>query len=95
MKENKMLIFKAIAFITLLTSLVIIWVNMILKQHERTFKQEPLNDSQIDAMMMEWNGYENEPAEVGEIVSQDIFIDSVDNRLYTSKGRLITNNLNE
>lgn len=91
MKENKMLIFKAIAFITLLTSLVIIWVNMILKQPERTFKQEPLNASQIDDMMMEWNGYENEPSEVGEIVSQDIFIDNMDKGAYTKKGRLKNN----
>ena len=91
MKENKMLIFKAIAFITLLTSLVIIWVNMILKQPERTFKQEPLNASQIDDMMMEWNGYENEPSEVGEIVSQDIFIDNMEKGSYTKKGRLKNN----
>jgi len=89
-----MLIFKAIAFITLLTSLVIIWVNMILKQHERTFKQEPLTASQVDARMLEYDGYENVYKESGTLQSEDIYPEAIDNRLYTTKGRL-KNNLNK
>jgi len=91
MKENKRTIIEAIAFAILLVSALIIWVNTILKEPERTFKQEPLTASQVDAMMMEWNGYENEPTETGTIVSQDIFIDNMVKSAYTKKGRLITN----
>lgn len=91
MKENKIIVFEAIAFVIILMSVLIIWVNMILKDRERTFKQEPLTTSQVDAMMMEWNGYENEPTETGTIVSQDIFIDNMEKSAYTKKGRLITN----
>ena len=88
---NKKIIFEAIALIILIVSALIIWVNTILKQDERTFKQEPLNNAQIDAKMMEWNGYENECTEIGVIVSQDIFVDNMEKSAYTKKGRLITN----
>lgn len=88
---NKKIIFEAIALIILIVSALIIWVNTILKQEERTFKQEPLNNAQIDAKMMEWNGYENECTEIGVIVSQDIYIDNMEKSAYTKKGRLITN----
>ena len=88
---NKRLIFEAIALIILIVSALIIWVNTILKQPDRTFKQEPLTNAQIDAMMMEWNGYENECKEIGVIVSQDIFVDNMEKSAYTKKGRLITN----
>lgn len=91
MKENKKLIIEAIALTILLVSALIIWVNTILKQEERTFKQEPLTNAQIDAKMMEWNGYENECTEIGVIVSQDIFVDNMEKSAYTKKGRLITN----
>jgi len=92
MKENKRLIVEAIALIILLVSALIIWSNTILKERERTFKQEPLKASQVDAMMMEWEEYENEPLEFGSIISEDVYEDTIDNRLYTSHGRLIINN---
>lgn len=85
---NKKIIFEAIALIILIVSALIIWVNTILKQEERTFKQEPLNNAQIDAKMMEWNGYENEYVELGTAISEDIYPEAIDNRLYTAKGRL-------
>lgn len=88
---NKKIIFEAIALIILIVSALIIWVNTILKQEERTFKQEPLTNAQIDAKMMEWNGYENVYKEIGTIQSEDIYPEAIDNRLYTEKGRLITN----
>ena len=91
MEKNKRLIFEAIALAILLVSALIIWVNTILKQPERTFKQEPLTNAQIDAKMMEWNGYENECTDIGVIVSQDIFVDNMEKSAYTKKGRLITN----
>ena len=90
-----MLVIEAIAFVILLVSALIIWSNTILKERERTFKQEPLTASQVDAMMMNWNGYENEPTEFGTIASQDIYIDNMEKGAYTKKGRLITNNLNK
>lgn len=89
--KNKRLIFEAVALIILIVSALIIWVNTILKQPDRTFKQEPLTNAQIDAKMMEWNGYENECTEIGVIVSQDIFVDNMEKSAYTKKGRLITN----
>lgn len=88
---NKKIIFEAVALIILIVSALIIWVNTILRQDERTFKQEPLTNAQIDAKMMEWNGYENECTEIGVIVSQDIFVDNMEKSAYTKKGRLITN----
>jgi hypothetical protein len=94
MKENKRLIIEAIAFAILLVSALIIWVNTILKEDERTFKQEPLTASQVDARIMEWNGYENVYKEMGTLQSEDIYPESIDNRLYTTKGRL-KNNLNK
>lgn len=86
--KNKRLIFEAVALIILIVSALIIWVNTILKQPDRTFKQEPLTNAQIDAKMMEWNGYENEYVELGTAISEDIYPEAIDNRLYTSKGRL-------
>jgi hypothetical protein len=92
MEKNKTLIFEAIAFIILLVSALIIWVNTILKQPERTFKQEPLTASQVDEKMMEWNGYENVYKEVGTMQSEDIYVDNIEKgSRYTAKGRLITN----
>jgi hypothetical protein len=88
MKENKRLIIEAIAFAILLVSALIIWVNTILKEDERTFKQEPLTASQVDARIMEWNGYENVYKEMGTLQSEDIYPEAIDNRLYTTKGRL-------
>lgn len=88
---NKKIIFEAVALIILIVSALIIWVNTILRQEERTFKQEPLTNAQIDAKMMEWNGYENECTEIGVIVSQDIFVNNMEKSAYTKKGRLITN----
>jgi hypothetical protein len=88
---NKRLIIEAIAFAILLVSALIIWVNTILKEPERTFKQEPLNASQVDARMLEWNGYENVYKESGTLQSEDIYPEAINNRLYTTKGRLITN----
>jgi hypothetical protein len=88
MKENKRLIVEAIAFLILLVSALIIWSNTILKEDERTFKQEPLTTSQVDSMMMEWNGYENVYKESGTLLSEDIYPEAIDNRLYTTKGRL-------
>jgi hypothetical protein len=67
---------------------------MILKQHERTFKQEPLTASQVDARMLEYDGYENVYKESGTLQSEDIYPEAIDNRLYTTKGRL-KNNLNK
>jgi p-aminobenzoyl-glutamate transporter AbgT len=96
MKENKRLIIEAIAFAILLVSALIIWVNTILREKEKTFKQEPLTASQVDAMMMEWNGYENVYKEIGTLQSEDIYKDNmIKGAKYTAKGRLITNNLNE
>lgn len=89
--KNKRLIFEAVALIILIVSALIIWVNTILRQEEKTFKQEPLTNAQIDAKMMEWNGYENECTEIGVIVSQDIFVNNMEKSAYTKKGRLITN----
>ena len=91
MKKNKKLIIEAIALTILLVSALIIWVNTILRQPDRTFKQEPLTASQVDAKMMEWNGYENVYKEVGTLQSEDIYPEVINNRLYTVKGRLITN----
>lgn len=92
MEKNKRLIIEAIAFIILLVSAVIIWVNTILKQPERTFKQEPLTNAQVDAKMMEWNGYENVYKEAGTLQSEDIYVDNIEKgSRYTAKGRLITN----
>jgi len=94
MKENKRLIIEAIAFAILLVSALIIWVNTILKEPERTFKQEPLTASQVDVKMLEYDGYENVYKEMGTLQSEDIYPESIDNRLYTTKGRL-KNNLNK
>ena len=94
MKENKRLIIEAIAFAILLVSALIIWVNTILKEPERTFKQEPLTASQVDEKMLEFDGYENVYKEAGTLQSEDIYPESIDNRLYTTKGRL-KNNLNK
>ena len=91
MKENKSLIIEAIAFAILLISALIIWVNTILKEPDRTFKQEPLTASQVDARMLEYDGYENVYKESGTLQSEDIYPESIDNRLYTTKGRLKTN----
>ena len=88
MEKNKRLIFEAIALAILLVSAVIIWVNTILKQPERTFKQEPLTNAQVYEKMLEWNGYENVYKEVGTMQSEDIYPEVIDNRLYTAKGRL-------
>ena len=88
MKENKRLIIEAIAFAILLVSALIIWVNTILKEPERTFKQEPLTASQVDAKMLEYDGYENVYKEMGTLQSEDIYPEAIDNRLYTTKGRL-------
>jgi hypothetical protein len=94
MKENKRLIIEAIAFAILLVSALIIWVNTILKEPDRTFKQEPLNASQVDVKMLEYDGYENVYKEMGTLQSEDIYPEAIDNRLYTTKGRL-KNNLNK
>ena len=92
MEKNKRLIFEAIALTILLVSALIIWVNTILKQPERTFKQEPLTASQVDEKMMEWNGYENVYKELGTLQSEDIYVDNIEKgSRYTAKGRLITN----
>jgi hypothetical protein len=91
---NKRLIIEAIAFAILLVSALIIWVNTILKEPERTFKQEPLTASQVDVKMLEYDGYENVYKEVGTLQSEDIYPEAIDNRLYTTKGRL-KNNLNK
>jgi hypothetical protein len=91
---NKRLIIEAIAFAILLVSALIIWVNTILKEPERTFKQEPLTASQVDEKMLEYDGYENVYKEAGTLQSEDIYPESIDNRLYTTKGRL-KNNLNK
>lgn len=88
---NKKLIIEAVALTILLVSALIIWVNTILKQPDRTFKQEPLTASQVDAKMLEYDGYENVYKEVGTLQSEDIYPEVIDNRLYTAKGRLITN----
>ena len=92
MEKNKRLIFEAIALAILLVSALIIWVNTILKQDDRAFKQEPLTASQIDERMLEWNGYENIYKEVGTLQSEDIYVDNIEKgSRYTAKGRLITN----
>ena len=88
MEKNKRLIIEAIALAILLVSAVIIWVNTILKQPDRTFKQEPLTASQVDERMLEYDGYENIYKEVGTLQSEDIYPEAIDNRLYTAKGRL-------
>jgi hypothetical protein len=88
MKENRWLIFKSAMWVMMLTATVIIWVNAILHQQERKWTQEPLNASQIDARMLEFDGYENVYREVGIVQSEDIATDTIDNRLYTTKGRL-------
>lgn len=95
-KQNKKLIIEAIAFIILLVSALIIWVNAILKHPERTFKQEPLTNAQVDEKMLEYDGYENVYKEVGTLQSEDIYVDNIEKgSRYTAKGRLITNNLNK
>ena len=92
MKENKALVIEAIALIILLISALIIWVNTILKQPERTFKQEPLTNAQVDEKMLEYDGYENVYKEVGILQSEDIYVDNIEKgSRYTAKGRLITN----
>ena len=92
MEKNKRLIFEAIAFIILLVSALIIWVNTILKQEERTFKQEPLTNAQVDEKMLEYDGYENVYKELGTLQSEDIYVDNIEKgSRYTAKGRLITN----
>lgn len=88
---NKRLIIEAIALTILLISALIIWVNTILKQEERTFKQEPLTNAQVDEKMLEYDGYENVYKEAGILQSENIYPEVIDNRLYTAKGRLITN----
>lgn len=93
---NKRLIAEAIALIILLVSALIIWVNTILRQPDRTFKQEPLTASQVDEKMLEYDGYENVYKEVGTLQSEDIYVDNIEKgSRYTAKGRLITNNLNK
>lgn len=88
---NKRLIFEAIALIILIVSAALILVNTIIKEPERNFKQEPLTTSQVDDRMLEYDGYENVYKEVGILQSEDIYPEVIDNRLYTAKGRLITN----
>ena len=96
MKENKKLIIEAIALTILLVSALIIWVNTILREPERTFKQEPLTASQVDEKMLEYDGYENVYKEAGVLQSEDIYVDNrIKGAKYTKKGRLITNNLNK
>ena len=92
MEKNKRLIFEAIALAILLVSAIIIWVNTILKQEERTFKQEPLTNAQVDEKMLEYDGYENVYKELGTLQSEDIYVDNIEKgSRYTAKGRLITN----
>ena len=92
MKENKKLIIEAIALTILLVSALIIWVNTILREPERTFKQEPLTASQVDEKMLEYDGYENVYKEAGVLQSEDIYVDNtIKGAKYTKKGRLITN----
>ena len=92
MEKNKRLIFEAIALTILLVSALIIWVNTILMQPERTFKQEPLTNAQVDEKMLEYDGYENVYKEVGILQSEDIYVDNIEKgSRYTAKGRLITN----
>ncbi len=80
MKENKIIIFKAVAIVILIVTALIIWVNMILREPERTFKHEPLTASQEDDRLQ----------------GGDIYIDNmVKGGKYTAKGRLIINNLNK
>jgi hypothetical protein len=98
MKENRWLIFKSLMWVTMLTMTLIIWVNAILHQQERKWTQEPLNASQMDARMLEFDGYENVYREVGIVQSEDIATDTIDpkiySKIYTKKGRL-KNNLNK